>query len=177
MHSDKNVLSLIVATTLTSRIIGRDNKLPWRIPSDIARFKEITLGHPVIMGRKNWESIPDKFRPLPGRTNIVLTRQAMYRAEGATIVDSIEGALEVASRSPGAEEIFVIGGEEIYRQFVPLAKRVYITWVHAPPTTKGDTHFPEIGRGWRIGVSTRVDDWHPRDEHPTSFQMFERSTA
>jgi dihydrofolate reductase len=157
-----------------NRVIGRDNRLPWHIPSDLKRFKELTLGHPVIMGRKNWESIPDKFRPLPGRSNIVLTRQSNYRTYGATAVDSVERALEEARLSPGADEVFIIGGEEVYRHFIPLANKAYITWVHTAPAFAGDTHFPELGSGWRLSMSSRVDTWHPNDEYATSLQAFER---
>jgi dihydrofolate reductase len=132
------MLSLIVAMT-QDRVIGVDNHLPWNIPEDLKRFKKITLGHPIIMGRKTYESIG---RPLPGRTNVVVTHDRAYRVEGGAVVHGLEEALEWARRSPGAEEIFVIGGSEIFRQVLPLAGRIYLTEVNWPFI--GDTFFPEF---------------------------------
>jgi dihydrofolate reductase len=136
------------------------------------RFKAITTGHPVIMGRKTWESLPGQSRPLPGRTNIVMTQRADYRAEGARVVSSVDMALEVARGAPGSNEVFVIGGEEIYRLFLPKAMRAYITEVRA--TIEGDAFFPEMNtREW---MCDEPGSW-PRDnkdEHPTSFCVFRR---
>src|SRR3989344_5688766 len=124
-------LSLIVAATYTHDVIGSGDKLPsWTLPGDMRHFVDTTTGHPVIMGRKTWESIPLKFRPLPNRDNIVVTQRKGYGAEGAFVVNSLEDALEKAVGCPGAGEIFVIGGEEIYRLFLPLVSRVYVTIIY-----------------------------------------------
>jgi len=132
------MISLIVAMTET-RVIGVDNRLPWNIPEDLKRFKKITSGHPIVMGRKTYESIG---RPLPHRTNIVVTRERAYRVEGGAVVHGFEEALDWARRSPGAEEIFVIGGSELFRQALPIAHRIYLTEVHWP--FEGDTFFPDF---------------------------------
>jgi dihydrofolate reductase len=129
-------LSLIVAMT-ESRVIGVNNHLPWNIPEDLKRFRQITAGHPIIMGRKTYESIG---KPLPKRTNIVITRDKSYRVEGGAVVHSFEEALEWARRSDGAEEVFVIGGSEIFKLAIPIAYRIYLTVVHWP--FEGDTFFP-----------------------------------
>jgi dihydrofolate reductase len=131
-------ISLIVAMT-DSRVIGVNNHLPWNIPEDLRRFKQITLGHPIVMGRKTFESIG---RILPKRTNIVITRDRDYRVEGAMVCSSLEEALRWARQSPGGEEIFVIGGAEVFRQAIPLATHIYLTEVHWP--FEGDTFFPEF---------------------------------
>ena len=131
-------LSLIVAMS-ENRVIGVNNSLPWSIPEDLKRFKAITAGHPIVMGRKTFESIG---RILPKRTNIVVTRDRSYRVEGGAVVYSLDEALDWAKRSPGADEIFIIGGAEIFRQALPLAHRLYLTEVHWP--FEGDTHFPEF---------------------------------
>jgi dihydrofolate reductase len=133
-----NTLSIIVAMT-EARVIGIENRLPWSIPEDLKRFKKITLGHPILMGRKTFESIG---HVLPGRTNIVITRERAYRVQGAAVCHSLQEALEWAKRSPGHEEIFVIGGSEIFRLALPLASRIYLTEVHWP--FDGDTHFPDF---------------------------------
>jgi dihydrofolate reductase len=134
------VIALIVAVA-ENGVIGRDGKLPWRIPEDMKWFRERTAGRPMIMGRKTWESFPK--RPLPGRTNIVITRDASYKAEGAVVVTSLEAALDVA-RGEAPKEIIVIGGAEIYRAALPLAGRIYLTSVHGE--SAGDTHFPALNR-------------------------------
>ena len=105
----------------SSGVIGRDNGIPWRVPEDMARFKEITMGHTVIMGRRTWESLPAKFRPLPGRRNVVVTRQTDYTAEGAEVVTSLEDAQ--------LENAWVIGGSQIYGLAAPLATRCEVTEV------------------------------------------------
>ena len=135
---------VIIAAVARNRAIGRDNQLLWHIPEDMAHFKALTAGHTVIMGRKTWESLPPRFRPLPGRRNIVITRQAGYAAPGAELAGSLECALEMASTAAVA---FVIGGEQIYRQALPLADRLEITEVDQEP--EADAWFPEIDAGWR----------------------------
>jgi len=136
----KPLISIVVACD-KNRVIGKENKLPWKIPADLQRFKRLTTGHPVIMGRKTWESIPEKFRPLPGRTNIVVTRNESYSAQGAIISNSVKNALELARTSPGQEEIFFIGGAQIYTEAKPLADRLYVTEVDTE--IEGDAFFPE----------------------------------
>ncbi|WP_439134606.1 dihydrofolate reductase [Pseudomaricurvus sp.] len=134
-------LALIVAQA-ENRVIGLDNKMPWHLPEDLQYFKRVTLGKPIIMGRKTFESIG---RPLPGRTNIVITRQKDWQADGVEVVSSLEVAIErAAEESP--EEVMVIGGAQIYEAGLPLADRVYLTQIHQ--TFEGDTWFPELGAGW-----------------------------
>ena len=135
-------LALVVAVSKNG-VIGRAGKLPWRLASDVKFFKKITMGKPIVMGRKTWESLPR--RPLPGRDNIVLTRDRTYRAEGAIVVTGVEAALAEAkarARSAGAGEIAVIGGAEIYQLFLPLAHRIYLTVVDL--NVEGDTRFPSF---------------------------------
>ncbi len=139
-----NRIAFVVAVSRNG-VIGRDGGLPWHIPSDLKRFKSITLGKPVIMGRKTWDSLPK--RPLPGRPNIVVTRNAGFSAEGATVVANVDQAL-AAAKQYNAEEICVIGGAEIFRLFFPQADRLYLTEVDL--LCEGDTRFPEIeSKLWR----------------------------
>jgi dihydrofolate reductase len=126
----------IIAAMADNRVIGRGGALPWDIPGDRRRFRELTMGHPVIMGRKTHESIG---RPLPGRMNIVLSRDAAFRAPGCSVAGSLEEAILACS---GADELFVCGGEELYRQALPLAERIYLTVVHLH--CDGDLFFPPI---------------------------------
>lgn len=123
-------------------VIGRDGSLPWRLPEDLKRFKALTMGKPMVMGRKTFESLP---RRLPGRRHIVLTRDAGWRAEGAEVVHSVAEALETAGE---AEEIAVIGGAEIFALFMAQADRIELTEVHR--TIEGDTKMPPLGSGWRV---------------------------
>jgi dihydrofolate reductase len=132
------MLSLIVAVA-QNRAIGKDNRLLWQLPEDLRYFRETTRGQTVIMGRKTWESLPSAFRPLPGRRNIVVTRDRQYVAEGATVAHSLPAALAAAGE---AGETFVIGGAELYRQALPLAQRLYLTEV--AQTCDGDVFFPEL---------------------------------
>lgn len=123
----------------TSGVIGRDNTIPWRLPEDLARFKELTMGHPVVMGRLTWESLPAKFRPLPGRRNIVVTRNADYRAEGADVVTALPD-------EPGA---WVIGGAQIYGSALPRADRCEVTEVDVKLTpVDGDALAPVLDESW-----------------------------
>jgi dihydrofolate reductase len=131
----------IIAAVSENNVIGRDNTLIWHIPEDMKYFKEKTSHHVVITGRKNYESIPEKFRPLPNRNNIVITRQIDYAAPGAVVVDSIESAI-IKSREFGDNEVFVIGGAQIYEQTMHLADKLYITKIHK--SFEGDAFFPEI---------------------------------
>ena len=130
---------VIIAAVARNRVIGRDNQLIWNIPEDMAHFKALTQGHTVLMGRKTWESLPPRFRPLPGRRNIVVSRQADYAAPGAELAASLPDALALAAAD---ETVFVIGGAEIYRQAMAAASRLEITEVDLAP--EGDSWFPEI---------------------------------
>jgi dihydrofolate reductase len=134
----------LIAALARNGVIGIDNKLPWHLPEDLQHFKALTTGQAVIMGRKTWESLPPKFRPLPGRHNIVVTRDPNYLASGATVVHSLEQAAAAA----GTATAFVIGGAELYRQALPLATRLELTEIDAD--FAGDAHFPEFDRAaWR----------------------------
>ena len=130
---------VIIVAVAKNRVIGKDNTLIWNIPEDMAHFKALTSGQTVVMGRKTWESLPPRFRPLPGRRNIVISRQADYAAPGAEVADSLDAALQLAS---AAEQIFVIGGEQIYTQAMAAADRLEITEVDLEPA--GDAWFPAI---------------------------------
>jgi dihydrofolate reductase len=147
------LVSLVVAAAANG-VIGRENRMPWHLPEDLAHFKRLTLGHPVVMGRKTYESIIATLgKPLPGRTNIVVTRQAGYEAPGCVVVPSLEAGLAAARE---AEEIFVIGGAEIYRLALGRADRVHLTRIDA--AFEGDTTFPALDPArWRETA---------REEHP-----------
>jgi dihydrofolate reductase len=147
-----------VVAVARNGVIGREGGLPWHISSDLKRFKEITMGKPVIMGRKTWESLPRK--PLPGRRNIVITQQRGYVAEGADVAESPQAALLMV---PDAPEVAVIGGGEIYRLFWPQVDRLYLTEVDL--VVDGDTHFPAVDPAeWRE-VSREV---HPKGERDSA---------
>lgn len=132
------MISLIVAAD-ENGVIGHQGALPWKLPADMKFFRETTKGHPVIMGRKTYVSIG---RPLPGRQNVVVTRQEDFEAPGCKVVNSLVDAIGVASMADGNDEIFIIGGGELYREVLPSADRVYLTRVHA--SVPGDTTFPPL---------------------------------
>lgn len=125
-------------------VIGKDNQMPWHLPEDLAHFKRVTLGQPVIMGRKTWDSLPPKFRPLPGRTNIVVTRQADWRCDGALRAGSIEEAMRLCADAPDA---WIMGGADIYRQAEPLAHSAVVTEIEAD--FEGDAFAPALSPKWR----------------------------
>ncbi len=140
------MLVSIIAAMDRNRLIGKENQLPWHLPADLAHFKRVTMGKPIIMGRKTFDSIG---RPLPGRTNIVLTRSADFQAEGVIAAASLQRALEIAS---GAEEVMVIGGSRVYELALPGADRLYIT--HIEESYEGDAWFPEFDpTQWRVIAS------------------------
>ncbi|MFN3567082.1 MAG: dihydrofolate reductase [Burkholderiaceae bacterium] len=142
----------LIAAVARNGVIGRDGAIPWRIPGDLARFKRITMGHPVIMGRRTWESLG---RPLPGRRNIVISRTPGFAPAGAEVFSGLAAALAACA---DASEVFVIGGTEAYREALPLADRLLLTEIDAD--IEGDAHFPPFDRGaWRE-VS--------REAHPAS---------
>ena len=161
------IISLIVAAA-ENNVIGRQNDLPWRLSADLQRFKRLTMGHAVVMGRKTYESIG---RPLPGRRMIVITRQADYQADGAEVVGDMQAAVDLAA-GQGETELFVIGGAEIFSHFLRLADRLYWTSVHA--SVDGDVRFPAFDRcEWRLVESTRHEA-DAKNEHPYSFELYER---
>jgi dihydrofolate reductase len=124
-------------------VIGKDNAMPWHLPEDLAHFKRLTQGWPVIMGRKTWDSLPPRFRPLPGRTNVVITRQPDWHEAGAQSAASLEGALAQCNQS---EQVWIIGGAQIYAQAEPLADRIEITEIDQH--FEGDAFAPALGPQW-----------------------------
>jgi dihydrofolate reductase len=158
-------VSLIVAVAANG-VIGRAGGLPWRLSADLRRFKALTMGHHLVMGRRTWESIG---RPLPGRTTIVVTRREDLPVEGALVARSPDDALRLAA---GDDEVFVVGGAELYRALLDRADRIYLTRVHAEP--EGDTHSPPVDwtRWRRVGAEDLPAG--PRDDHPSTFEIWER---
>lgn len=146
----------IIAAMSQNRSLGKDNKIPWHISEDFLRAKKLTMGHPIVMGRKTHESIAGfkklkgweesnkklELKPLPGRTNIIITRKRDFISPGSTVVHSIEEAIEVGKRSEGGEEIFIFGGAKIYEEFFGIANKLYITKIEEE--IDGDVFFPEI---------------------------------
>ena len=155
----------LIAAVAHNGTIGRGGRLPWRLPDDLALFKQLTLGHTVLMGRRTWESLGG---PLPGRRNVVLTRDPSFTAKGCEVVHSVEAGRALAS----GEEIFVIGGAEVYAAFLPFADRLLIT--HVDTDVRGDTAFPATDpRQWRLVEETpgSVDRTNPL---PHRFAVYER---
>ena len=158
----------LIAAMARHRVIGIDNRLPWHLPEDLQHFRNVTRGHPVIMGRRTWESLPQAFRPLPGRLNIIISRQQDYRAEGAQLAGSLEQALEIAGERP---EAFVIGGAQLFALALPRADRLMLTEVEMD--VPGDAWFPEFDRGTWLETSREV---HVSDQGiPFAFVSYERS--
>ena len=162
----KPILALIAACA-RGGVIGIDNRLPWHLPEDMKFFRETTRGKPVIMGRKTWESLPDAFRPLPGRINIVISRNPGFQAAGGTVVGSLKDALAAAS---DAEIAFVIGGAELYRQALPRADRLYLTEIDRD--FAGDAFFPAFDRdAWQeVSRNARIAE----SGLPFAFVTYER---
>jgi dihydrofolate reductase len=158
-------------------VIGSKGGLPWRLSSDLKRFKAGTMGKPIIMGRKTWESFPK--RPLPGRLNIIVTRDKAYRAEGAEAASSLQDAVALATIRArcmaGADEICVIGGGEIYAQALPLADRLHVT--HVLAKVDGDTVFPPIDPEIWYLVSAEDFPAGEKDTHATRYAVYERRAA
>ncbi|MGE7835073.1 dihydrofolate reductase [Viridibacillus arvi] len=144
------MISLIVAHD-ENNVIGLNNAMPWHLPGDLAYFKRTTMGKPMIMGRKTFESIG---KPLPGRTNIVITRDEEYAREGIIIVHSLEEALAQAEKE--SEEIMIIGGEQIFRMTLPMADRLYVTKIEKQ--YEGDTFFPSYGDEWQVVSQSEVNE-------------------
>lgn len=164
-------VSLIVAMA-RNRVIGINNKLPWYLPNDLKYFKRVTMGKPILMGRKTFESIG---KPLPGRLNIVMTRDASWQAEGVKVTHSLDAAIALAQAQceiQGGDELMIIGGDEIYRQSLPRADRLYLTQVHAE--VHGDAYFPEIN--WDEWEERAREDFSAEGPNPYdySFVVLER---
>lgn len=156
----------VIAAVAENNALGKENQLLWHLPDDFKRFKTLTSGHYIVMGRKTFESFP---KPLPNRTHVIISRQANYQPEGCIVVNSLEQAIEAC---PKTEEVFIIGGGEIYRQSIAVADKLDLTRVHA--TFEADTHFPEIDLSqWQLVF----EEHHPKDERHDfafTFQTFTR---
>ncbi|MCE3237807.1 MAG: dfrA [Gammaproteobacteria bacterium] len=147
----------------TNRVIGKNNQLPWHLPADLKHFKKITLGKPILMGRKTYESIG---RPLPGRCNIVISRDKNFQAPGCIITHSIESALAIASEQEN-EEIFIIGGALLFQETLPITQRLYLTVIHHE--IQGDTYFPELKlTEWQ---EVECEDHEPDTENNYSYSF------
>ncbi len=164
------IISAIAALS-KNKVIGKNNDLPWRLPDDMRFFMETTKGHHVIMGRKNYDSLQDKFKPLPHRVNIVITRQVDFKAPGCIVLNAIEPGLQIA-RDQGEQECFIIGGAEIYKLAMPSTTRLYLTEIDA--SIDGDTHFPDFKKEqWKEVSRTH----HPSDskhQYPFDFVIYDR---
>ena len=169
MTAAQKPLISIVAALGENRVIGRDNDLPWRLPADLAHFKSLTLGKPIIMGRRTWESLPGL---LPGRKHIVVTGDADYRAEGCTLAHSVEQAVAAAGDAP---EVMIVGGAALYAQVLPLASRMYLTLVHAH--VPGATFFPQYNEAeWRE-LEREKHGPDQKNRYPYSFITLERAVT
>ena len=162
------MISIIVAAS-TNNVIGNQGDLPWRLPDDLKRFKAVTMGKPIVMGRKTWESIG---WPLPGRQNIVITRQHDFAANGCDVVSSVDEAITAAG---DVDEIMVIGGSQIYELVLPVADRLYLTRVHTE--LDGDAFFPEIDASTWSKTSDESHRADERNEFDFSFRTYERRRA
>jgi dihydrofolate reductase len=156
------MIKIIVAMS-KNRVIGNNNELIWKLSSDLKRFKELTTGHPVVMGRKTYESIG---RPLPNRRNIIITRNSEYEVEGCEVVSSLEEALLLTNN-----DCFIIGGGEIYKQSLELADKIYLTLVHKD--FEGDTQFPELSKEWAI-IDNKDFEADQKNEYNYSFIEYDR---
>ncbi len=175
MSSARTPLAVVVARARNG-VIGRDGGLPWRLKADLQLFKANTLGKPVIMGRKTWDSL--KLRPLPGRTNIVLSRDQSFEARGAVVCDSWSEALSIAreqAEEDGAEEVCVIGGEALFALALPKARRLYLTEVEAE--VDGDARFPDFNEADWIEVRRQAHAADDTNDHPFVLRVLERRTA
>lgn len=159
-------ISIIVAAAGKNRVIGTKGGMAWYIPEELKRFKEITMGHPIIMGRKTHESIG---RALPGRANIVVTREPNYQAEGCVVVHSLDEAIKTAQGHEGNDEIFIIGGGQIYQEAIHLADKLYLTYVDKE--IKGDVFFPPYSEFKKV---ISESDWQENEGIRYKFLTLER---
>jgi len=165
-------LALVVARARNG-VIGRDGDLPWRLRSDLQRFKAVTMGKPCIMGRRTWESLP--LKPLPGRLNLVLSKDESFEAKGALVCTTLDEAVEIAretAQEDGVDEICVIGGTALFETALPRAKRLYLTEVEAEP--EGDAVFPAFDEGAWVEVSSEAVSAGEKDDHDFVFRVLER---
>ncbi|MHA7188849.1 dihydrofolate reductase [Arthrobacter sp. MDT2-16] len=160
--TSRPVIGLIWAQT-ENGVIGRDGGIPWHVPEDMAHFKATTTGHPVIMGRRTWESFPPAFRPLPDRTNIVISSSGVD-LPGAVVVDSLDAAFHAARASPGSEEIWVIGGGRVYADAMERANAALVTVVES--TVDGDTVAPALGTDWALAALSPESGWLESSKGP-----------
>nr|WKN39342.1 dihydrofolate reductase [Tunicatimonas sp. TK19036] len=161
------ITSIMVARS-DNNVIGKENDLVWHMPADLKYFKKTTMGHHAIMGRKTFESMD---KPLPGRTNIIITRNPDYQAEGCMVVSSLEEAFQL-SEEQNQEEVFVLGGGEIYRMAMDLVDRIYLTEIHS--TFEGDTFFPEIDRTVWKEIKREEHEADKKNPHSYAFVVLER---
>ncbi|WP_276369579.1 dihydrofolate reductase [Chryseolinea sp. H1M3-3] len=164
------IISMIAALS-RNQVIGKNNDLPWKLPDDMKYFMETTKGHHTIMGRKNYDSIPQKFKPLPQRTNIVVTHQQNFNAPGCIVVNSVEKGLQLAERS-NESEAFIIGGAEIYKLGLPHANRLYLTEIAAE--IEGDTFFPTFDRNQWKETSRKHHDKDDRHAYSFDFVVYDK---
>ena len=158
------MIAMIVAMG-ENHVIGKDNQMPWHLPNDLKWFKQVTGGHSIVMGRKTFESIG---KPLPNRQNIILTRQSDYQPAGTTTVSSIKEALQLAQE----EDLFVIGGANVYQQFLPYADRLYITKIHE--TFEGDAYFPDFDqKDWKM-IKKRAGQMDEKNKFAHDFYIYQR---
>jgi dihydrofolate reductase len=155
------MISIVVAIA-DHNVIGKDNQLIWHLPADLRHFKQKTMGHPMIMGRKTFESIG---KPLPGRTTIIVTRQEDYTAEGCIVTHSVQEAIEKAKELDG--QVSIVGGAEIYKQALPLVDVIYLTRVHH--TFDGDTFFPELNEAEWEQISAETHEPDEKNKYPYTF--------
>lgn len=164
---------VLVVARARNGVIGRDGDLPWRLRSDLQRFKAITLGKPCMMGRKTWESLP--LKPLPGRLNLILSRDESFTARGAVVCTTLDEAVEIAretAEEDGIGEICVIGGVVLFEKALPRAKRLYLTEVEAEP--EGDVLFPAFDEAAWVEVSSEAHPAGEKDDHGFVFRVLER---
>ena len=158
----------IIAAMAENRVIGKDNKMPWHLPADLKHFKTLTSGHPVLMGRKTYQSIG---QPLPNRANIILTRDANYSAPDCMVVTKVETALSIASEID-QDEIFVIGGADIYKQLLPKIQKIYLTIIHH--SFEGDAFFPELDANHWHETNSEKHAADEKNQYDYSFKTFEK---
>lgn len=165
MHSVVPNLSLIAALA-DNRVIGKGNRLPWHLPADLQYFKRLTMGKPIVMGRRTWESLPGL---LPGRTHVVVTRNPAYRAQGGFVVHSLDEAITTFG---DVDELMLVGGASLYSQALPLVARMYLTEVHIAP--EGDAYFPEFDRAQWREIAREEGKVDRRNAIPHSFVTLQR---
>ena len=164
---------VLVVARARNGVIGRDGDLPWRLRSDLQRFKALTLGKPCIMGRRTWDSLP--LKPLPGRLNLVLSRDESFEARGAVVCTTLDEAVEIAretAEEDGVGEVCVIGGVALFEKALPRARRIYLTEVEAEP--EGNVLFPAFNEGYWVEVSSEPHPAGEKDDHPFVFRVLER---